>query len=428
MEDEQRIGTELTLEGSKPIERLDFALMQQPAMAGKDPMTGEDIRRPGREEWYDHKGFFENKLRSPGIYDRGKVKSPDERLRMPNIFLPESDVTAITTFLLGSVETNLPESIRYNPNGQKKSVQDGWWVVQKYNCMGCHNVLVGQDSILMGLPLYQSADGKEQLPPRLTSEGARVNPDWLLRFLKDPSQATPAERASLAQAVAGHAQSGDEWAESTGLHAQPGVNRNGVRRYLKARMPTFNFSPNELQALVNFFMGSSSQAQPYIPERLDPLTSDERGMAQALFNSTAAPCLKCHMTGDPTHDARATAPNFLLAPDRLKPAWTRRWLLDPQLISPGTSMPSELFKRDQSHDRWVFNGPTPPAFQAYEKDHVDLLVRYIFQVSPGEQKQAGASSGAAAAPAPAAAPAKTAVTERKARSWKSGPVAAIRAQ
>jgi len=428
MEDEQRIGTELTLEGSKPIERLDFALLQQPAMQGKDPMTGEDIRRPGRKEWYDHKGFFENKLRSPGIYDRGKVKSPDERLRMPNIFLPDSDVTAITTFLLGSVETNLPESIRYNPNGQKKAVQDGWWVVQKYNCMGCHNVLVGQDSILMGLPMYQSADGKEQLPPRLTSEGARVNPDWLLRFLKDPSQATPAERASLAQAVAGHAQSGDEWAESTGLHAQPGVNRNGVRRYLKARMPTFNFSPNELQALVNFFMGGSSQAQPYIPERLDPLTTDERGMAQALFNSTAAPCLKCHMTGDPTHDARATAPNFLLAPDRLKPAWTRRWLLDPQLISPGTSMPSELFKRDQGHDRWVFNGPTPPAFQTYEKDHVDLLVRYIFQVSPGDQKQAGAGGGPTAAPSTPTAPAKTAMTERKIRNGRRlGPVAAIRA-
>jgi cytochrome c2 len=429
LEEEQRIGTELTLEGSKPIERLDFALLQQPAMQGKDPMTGEDITRPGREKWYDHKGFFENKLRSPGIYDRGKVKSADERLRMPNIFLPDSDVTALTTFLLGSVETNLPESIRYNPTSQKKSVQDGWWIVQKYNCMGCHNVLVGQDSILMGLPMYQSADGKEQLPPRLTSEGARVNPDWLLRFLKDPSQATPAERASLAQAVAGHAQPGDDYAESTGLHAQPGMNRNGVRRYLKARMPTFNFSPNELQALVNFFMGASSQAQPYIPERLDPLTGDERGMAVALFNSPAAPCLKCHMTGDPTHDAKATAPNFLLAPDRLKPAWTRRWILDPQLISPGTSMPSELFKRDAAHDRWVFNGPTPPSFQTYDKDQLDLLVRYIFQSSPDEQKRlgAGAGGGTAAPAAPAAAPAnKTAMTERRNRAKSLGPVASIR--
>ncbi len=430
MEDEQRIGTELTLEGSKPIERLDFALLQEPAMRGEDPITGADLNREGREGWYDHKGFFENKLRSPGIYDRGKVKSADERLRMPNIYLPESDVTALTTFLLGSVETNLPQSMRYNPSGGKKSVQDGWWIVQKYNCMGCHNVLVGQDSILMGLPMYQSADGKEQLPPRLTSEGARVNPDWLLRFLKDPSQATPAERASLAQAVSGHAQAGgDDWTASLALHAQPGANRNGVRRYLKARMPTFNFSPNELQALVNFFMGASSQAQPYIPERLDPLAADEQGMARALFSSNAAPCLKCHMTGDPAHDARATAPNFLLAPERLKPAWTRRWLLDPQLISPGTSMPSDLFKRDQAHDRWVFNGPTPPAFQTYEKDHVDLLVRYMFQISLEEQKRLGTGGGApSAAPAPASAGNKTASIDRKTRRLSSrGPIAAIRA-
>ena len=415
LEDEQRIGTELTLEGSKPIERLDFALLQQPAMHGKDPITGAEINRAGRESWYDHKGFFENKLRSPGIYDRGKVKAADERLRMPNIYLPESDVTALTTFLLGSVEANVPESIRYNPTGGKKSVQDGWWIVQKYNCMGCHNVLVGQDSILMGLPMYQSADGKEQLPPRLTSEGARVNPDWLLRFLKDPSQATPAERAALMQAVSGHAQSGgDDWAEATSLHAQPGANHNGVRRYLKARMPTFNFSPNELQTLVNFFMGASSQPQPYIPDRLDPLATDEQGMARALFSSAAAPCLKCHMTGDPGHDAKATAPNFLLAPERLKPAWTRRWLLDPQLISPGTSMPSDLFKRDPSHDRWVFNGPTPDSFKTYDKDHVDLLVRYMFQISPDEQKRLGAGGGGSA-PATPSAPEKTAATNRTKR-------------
>jgi len=430
LEDEQRIGTELTLEGSKPIERLDFALLQQPAMHGKDPISGDDIKRPDRESSYDHKGFFENKLRSPGIYDRGKVKAPDERLRMPNIYLPDSDVTALTTFLLGSVETNLPESIRYNPSGGKKAVQDGWWIVQKYNCMGCHNVLIGQDSILMGLPMYQSADGKEQLPPRLTSEGARVNPDWLLRFLKDPSQATPAERAQLAQAVSGHAQpaaAGDDWASSTSLHAQPGENRNGVRRYLKARMPTFNFSPNELQTLVNFFMGGSSQPQPYIPERLDPLTSDERGMAVALFNSPAAPCLKCHMTGDPTHDARATAPNFLLAPDRLKPAWTRRWILDPQLISPGTSMPSELFKRDEAHDRWVFNGPTPDSFKTYDKDQLDLLVRYIFQSSAEDQKRLGSAGAAPGAPAAPAKPQKTARVDRTVRKSSRSTVVAIRA-
>ncbi len=429
LEDEQRIGTELTPEGSKPLERLDFALLTEDAKKGVDPFTEKEV---SRGKWYDHKGFFEYKLRSPGIYDKGKERVADQILRMPNIYLEDPDVDALTTFLLGSVVTALPQSIRYNPEGGQKQVQDGWWVVQKYNCMGCHNVLIGQDSILMGLPMYQGADGKEQLPPRLTSEGARVNPDWLLKFLKDPSLTTDAERPSLArsapavirptaQSLAAHMQGGaaHDAAAQPGAAAQPspqpaaqggqlepqhGMNRNGVRRYLKARMPTFNFSPNELQSLVNFFMGASSQQQPYIPEHLVPLTADEQGLARALFTSNAAPCLKCHMTGDPGHDALATAPNFLASAERLKPGWTSRWLLDPQLISPGTSMPSELFKRDEEKHRWVFNGPTPPTFQTYEGDHVALLVRYMFQLSPEETRRLGSGGGA---PAPATTPPAT---------------------
>jgi cytochrome c551/c552 len=439
LEEEQRIGTELTPEGSKPLERLDFALLTEDAKMGVDPFTEKEV---SRGKWYDHKGFFEYKLRSPGVYDKGKERVADLGLKMPNIYLENQDIDALTTFLLGSVVTSLPQTIRYNPEGGQKQVQDGWWVVQKYNCMGCHNVLIGQDSILMGLPMYQGADGKEQLPPRLTSEGARVNPEWLLKFLRDPSLTTDDERPTLArssaavirptaQSLAAHMQGEMAQPQNAAspplgalsqammqnrptapppqggpLQPQPGMNRNGVRRYLKARMPTFNFSPNELQALVNFFMGASSQQQPYIPEHLVPLTADEQGLARALFTSNAAPCLKCHMTGDPGHDVLATAPNFLASAERLKPGWTQRWLLDPQLISPGTSMPSELFKHDDQKNRWVFNGPTPPTFQTYEGDHVALLVRYMFQLSPEETRRLGTGGGA---PAPATtAPATTA--------------------
>ncbi|MEW6213227.1 MAG: hypothetical protein AB1631_33330, partial [Acidobacteriota bacterium] len=302
--------------------------------------------------------------------------------------------------------TSIPEPLRYKPAGAARQAQDGWWVVRKYNCVGCHNVLIGEDSTLTGLALYQDADGKEQLPPRLTTEGARVNPDWLLKFLRDPSLAGPQAAEKLAQQIAQHEAGGAAQPSATSvLTAQPGANRNGVRQYLRARMPTFNFSPNELQTLVNFFMGASTQPQPYIPERLDPLTTEEQTLARALFTSSAAPCLKCHMTGDPTHDARATAPNFLIAPERLKPAWTRRWLIDPAFISPGTSMPSGLFNRDEAHSRWVFSGPTPPAFQAYDKDHVDLLVRYMFQINQEEQRRLGAGGSA-----PTSAPAATSTT------------------
>jgi hypothetical protein len=307
------------------------------------------------EGWYDHKGFFEHKLENPAIYDQGKVKTPLEKLRMPNFRLKPDEITAVTTFLLGSVDSTLPPDYFYNPEGQRKDIREGWWLVQKYNCMGCHQVQVGQKSVLSGLPRYLDPDWKEQLPPTLVGEGARVDPNWLTRFLENPAMS------------------------STDL------NRNGVRAYLKARMPTFSFSNEEIRKIVRFFEALAGQAQPYIPTKLEPLSEKERDMARGLFTSTAAPCLKCHATGDPAHDRNATAPNFLLAKERLKPGWTTRWMVDPAMIAPGTSMPSGLFRRDGG--RWVFAGPVPASFTGYGKDHAELLVRYMFQFSADEQRR-----------------------------------------
>jgi len=260
----------------------------------------------------------------------------------------------------------------------------------------------------MDLPFYQTAEGKDLLPPRLSSEGARVDPAWLLRFLHDPSLSgdkTPAQAqqiAALAPAAQPSSSPATGAAANNGpkLKAQPGLDRNGVRPYLQFRMPTFNFSPNELQVLVRFFMAMSGQQDPYIKEPMEPLTDQERQTARQMFTS-GTPCLKCHVTGEPSHDAKAIAPNFLLASERLKPDWTFRWLLDPSQISPGTAMPSGLFKREG--DRWVVNLPNPPASaNAYQHDHARLLVRYMFQMSPAEQQallSTAPATPAAAAPA-----------------------------
>src|SRR5207302_1831348 len=168
-EDEGRIGTELTAEGSKPIERLDFALFTEVAQRGghepiKDP---EDFERlpdgPAKGVWYNHKGFFEHKLAEPNIYDQGMIKSETEKLRTP----------------------------------------------------------------------------------KLLTEGARVDPEWLRRFLSNPALSTT------------------------------DTNRNGVRPYLQVHMPTFSFSDNELRILVRFFQALSQQPLPYIPEQVPTLTAKE---------------------------------------------------------------------------------------------------------------------------------------------------------
>lgn len=431
-EDEQRIGKELTVEGATPIERLDFALQTKHAEEGFEPL---EVLKPQQKEgeepteekpWYNHKGFFSHKITQPSIYDEGKEKDPKDRLRMPEPYLTPQWRNALTTFLIGSVGiegANVPGTLFYNPQDQRRQdIQNGWWVIKKYNCQGCHQLQVGQTSVLMTIPFYQSPEGKDLLPPRLSSEGARVDPAWLLRFLHDPSlsgEKTP-EQAQQINALTANAQpsaspgaSPSAAQETTQkLKPQPGLDRNGVRPYLTFRMPTFNFSPNELQVLVRFFMAMSGQQDPYIKEPLLPLTEQERLTARQMFTS-GTPCLKCHITGDPARDAKAIAPNFLLAGERLKPDWTFRWLLDPAQIAPGTAMPSGLFKLDG--DRWVVNLANPPALaNAYHQDHARLLVRYMFLLTPEEQRALLAASPAApvaAAPAPA-------VTQHHARARK----------
>ena len=418
-EEEQRIGKELTVEGATPIERLDFALLTHPAQEGEDPLE----LRPEQKEhksWYNHKGFFERKVTEPSIYDEGKQKDPKDKLKMPRPYLTGEWRTALTTFLLGSVGTegaNVPGGLFYNPQDQRRQdIQNGWWVIKKYNCQGCHQLQVGQKSVVQDLPFYTTPEGKDLLPPRLTSEGARVDPNWLLRFLHDPSlsgEKTPQQTQQI-NAMTATAQGSPSPAAPTAspsaspaapsggrLKPQPGLDRNGVRPYLTFRMPTFSFSPNELQALVRFFMAMSGQNDPYIREPLQPLSAQERLIARTMFTS-GTPCLKCHITGDPGRDAKAIAPNFLLASERLKPDWTYRWLLDPAQISPGTAMPTGLFRHEG--ERWVINMSAPPqSISDYQTDHARLLVRYMFLMTADEQRQLLAASGSA----PAAAPVQT---------------------
>ena len=339
-ENEGKIGTDLTKEGSKPIERLDFALLTIQAK---------------HEGWYNQKGFFERKLADPAIWDQGKVKESLERLRMPNFELSPEEIRQLTTFLLGSVESVIPPEFHYQPDDERQEIQKGWWLVTKYNCVACHEFSPGQKTVLEDLPLYQDPDWRGQLPPSLVGEGARVDPNWLARFLRNPAL------------------------------SHNDVNRNGVRPYLEARMPTFDLSDREIQQLVRFFGAFSKQPLPYTAPVLEPLSSRELAMARELFTHTAAPCLRCHAIGDPVADADATAPNFLLVPERLKSDWTQRWIVHPEMIRPGTNMPSGLFR--QEGQRWVFGMADVPSLRGYDGDHAELMVRYMFQYTAAEQRR-----------------------------------------
>ena len=59
--------------------------------------------------------------------------------------------------------------------------------------------------------------------------------------------------------------------------------------------------------------------------------------------------------------------NLLLAKDRLKPDWIESWLLDPQIIQPGTKMP-KFFKKGTFQD--IFPGTPEEQSEAIK----DLLM------------------------------------------------------
>src|SRR5208282_520618 len=183
--------------------------------------------------------------------------NPMDALRMPKPNLYGSgDVDALVTMLLGSTDATLPPDYMYKPADRRRFIQEGWWIVTKYNCIGCHQIDVGQKSILMTLPFYQG-ENKANLPPVLTTEGARVNPEWLRQFLANPPLSTT------------------------------DTNRNGVRQYLQVRMPTFSLSDDEIRKLVLFFEALSSQpvhqsrgALPEMPHDRQPRARQECDRAE----------------------------------------------------------------------------------------------------------------------------------------------------
>ena len=140
---------------------------------------------PRERGWYNHKGFFDHKLENPAIFDEGKIKKELEELRMPNFHFTEEEIDQLTSFLLGSVESKIPEQFHYRPKDDRQDIQKGWWVVRKYNCQACHQFTPEQETVLETLDQYQS-DRAEKLPPSLVGEGARTNPEWLKGFLKNP--------------------------------------------------------------------------------------------------------------------------------------------------------------------------------------------------------------------------------------------------
>ncbi len=123
-------------------------------------------------------------------------------------------------------------------------------LVTRYNCQGCH-LIEGK-----GHAIKTSMKDDTNLPPNLASQGARTQADWLFSFLHDPSQVR-------------------------------------MRPWLTVRMPTFEFSDQQVNTVIGYFQGLN-QTTPF---ESDPAPADRRSVAVGGEVFAMLQCARCHPAG-----------------------------------------------------------------------------------------------------------------------------------
>ncbi|MFN0053275.1 MAG: hypothetical protein ACKV0T_13920 [Planctomycetales bacterium] len=179
---------------------------------------------------------------------------------------------------------------------------------------------------------------RQMAPPPLYLEGRKVQTPWLYSFLKNPMR---------------------------------------IRYTTVMRMPQFNLSNDEAQALADYFAAVDGASFPYqeVPQRepsylstrqreLDQATPGHDYLKEAWKVITIPPptglCAGCHsvggrefVAGDPTKVVRG--PNLEGVYNRLRPEWVELWIYKPKWITPFTAMPQN-FPRDKPQFPELFGG------------------------------------------------------------------------
>lgn len=325
------IGTELTEEGSKPVNRLDFGLMHL-------------------EHTNVH--WFDNKLENPRIFDTGTVKEYLDLLRMPDFGFTKPERDRLILFLLGRTSQKITPPAAKILNAREALVEEGLRVVHKYNCQGCHVVErmfapFPEDHsrfeehekdrhLLEGRILAYYSEDETLGPPTLYGEGERVLTDWVHGFMQKPSV---------------------------------------LRPRLRVRMPTFQLPNDEINKLVTFFASDGPGVKvefPFVPEQRVSLSRTQLLNAKHLFNRLQ--CANCHTVGEKLSPAqmeegsKGLAPDFLLSAQRLRRDWIVKFLKDPQKLMPGTRMP----------DFWPeLVSPVPDILGGNSQAQIQLIVDYL---------------------------------------------------
>lgn len=275
-EEAKPVGTELSNEGSKEVEQLDFGFVP--------------IERT-RQSW-----FFQ-KLKAPRSFDEGRIRDYFEKLRMPEFGLTDEQAEALTTFLLSLVEEPVPLEMERRLNLKELEVESGRLLVAKLNCQGCH-LLEGK-----GGRVKEILEDPGLAPPPLEGEGAKVQDTWLYHFLKSPSLIRPWLKFRM---------------PTFGFRHEELIR---LVRYFTLLAGEERLFEEEKAA---------GEAKPTAE-----ILADGKKLFELFQCTKCHEPKKAAPLG-----VSFLAPDLTLSKERLKPRWIVEWLKDPQVLQPGTMMPN----------------------------------------------------------------------------------------
>jgi hypothetical protein len=131
-------------------------------------------------------------------------------------------------------------------------------------------------------------------------------------------------------------------------------------------MPTFNFTNEQVTAVVRYFATWDGQDYPYQAAKVNELTEEQKLYSLThMIAPDAANCLSCHYQGDfPVERGRTElakmAPSFNDVARRLRPEWVKAWLLKPQNYMPYTKMTAFWATVDREKDNSLWPSESDP--------------------------------------------------------------------
>jgi len=272
------IAPELTGHAKKDVTTLDF---------------GYAVPDHHEQTW---ETFVTWKIDAPRMYERDRIP-----LRMADFDLSPREIRALLVFMKGLQLDRVSPEYEPESNTRIALLQEGRQLVEDYNCRGCH-LVEGRGGDIRTYYGTRPED-LSMAPPMLRAQGFRVQPEWFYSFLRAP---------------------------------------NRIRPWLDVRMPTFNFTEEQVTAVVRYFSVFDDQPFPY--QRSPRPTPDLTELARVDGLVTRLQCTTgCHLLSDEippgTTDLGRLAPNLNMARERLRPEWISRWIENPAQIMPGTKMP-----------------------------------------------------------------------------------------